>query len=95
MFRETVKLIKINNIKVNLLRNGTLFQEVTISGNNWNSNNIEVPMYDENGVKYNYTISEDSIDEYGLVEYDQGNYKVTNSLKKKINLVIKKNSYKY
>ena len=79
-----------DNIKVNLLRNGTLFQEVTLSGNDWNSNNIEVPLYDENGVKYNYTISEDSIDEYGLVEYDQNNYKITNSLKKKINLVIKK-----
>ena len=79
-----------DNIKVNLLRNGNLYQEVTLSGNDWNSNNIEVPLYDENGVKYNYTISEDNVDEYGLVEYDQNNYKVTNTLKKKINLVIKK-----
>ena len=79
-----------DNITVNLLRNGTLFKEVNIDNTNWMSNSIEVPIYDNEGVKYNYTISENNIDEYGLVEYDQVNFKVINTLKKRINLVIKK-----
>lgn len=79
-----------DSIKVNLLRNNTLFREITITSNNWKSDNIEVPIYDEDGVKYIYTINEENIDEYGLVEYNQDDLNIVNTLKKKINLVITK-----
>ena len=79
-----------NSITIHLLRNGVQYKNVILNGNNnWNSN-AEIDKYDSNGREYVYTISEDEIDEYGLVTYDQNNYKVTNTLKTNTNITITK-----
>ena len=85
-------LTRPDSVNIKIKQNGNDYKTITVTGNGniWNYNITEVPIYDDNGVKYNYTILEDNVDEYGLVEYDQNNYKITNTLKKKINLVIKK-----
>jgi hypothetical protein len=82
-----------SSITINLLQNNTQFREVTLTGssNIWTSSNQSVPMYDNNGVKYTYTISEGYITSYNLVEYDQTHYKVTNTLKENMDLIITKN----
>ncbi len=81
-----------NNITIKLLQNNNELQSIVLSGDTdiWTSEAIEVPVYDINGVVYNYTIKEDNIDSYGLVSYDQDNLKVTNTLKENINITITK-----
>ena len=82
-----------SSLVINLLQNNTPFREVTLTGdsNIWTSSNQSVPMYDSNGVKYTYTISEGYITSYNVVEYDQAHYKVTNTLKENMDLIITKN----
>ena len=78
------------SITIHLLRNNDQYLDVILNQeNNWNSD-VEVDKYDSNGVKYNYTIAEDVIDEYGLVSYNQSSYKVTNTLKANTLLTITK-----
>ena len=81
-----------SSINVILKQNGNDYQDVTLTGNDstWESDEITVPMYDNNGVKYTYTIIENTIPSYGLVDYDQENFKITNTLKEKTLLTITK-----
>ncbi len=80
------------SIKISLKQNGETYKVLTLSGNGntWKSEKIKVPTYDEEGHKYEYTITEDSIKSYGIVSYNQNDLTVTNSLKENENLVITK-----
>ena len=81
------------SIDINLNQNNKLYKKITLSGttNIWKSNEITVPKYDDNGIKYNYTIEEiNTLNEYGLIDYDQNNYKITNKLKNTTNITITK-----
>ncbi len=80
-----------NSIMINILQNNNTYRGITLTSNNNWAHTITVPKYDSNGVKYNYTIEEEQVNEYGLVEYNQSNYTVTNTLKTNINLTITKN----
>ncbi len=80
-----------SSIMVNVLQNNTTYRGISLTNNNNWTNAITVPKYDSNGVKYNYTIEENQIEEYGLVEYNQNNYNITNTLKTNISLTITKN----
>mgnify|MGYP002620129914 CR=1 FL=1 len=77
-----------SSINIKLKQNGNDYQTITLD-NNW-SKNITVPRYDSNGVKYNYAIEETPVDEYGFVEYNQGEFQVTNTLKKNISITVTK-----
>ncbi len=80
-----------NSIMVNVLQNNNVYRGLTLTdSNNWTTS-VTVPKYDSNGVKYNYTIEEEQVDEYGLVEYNQNTYNITNTLQTNINLTITKN----
>ncbi len=80
-----------NEITIKVLQNGNQYKSVVLnSNNNWNSD-VEVDKYDSNGRKYTYTVLEEIVEEYGLVTYDQNNYKVTNTLKANISITITKN----
>ena len=80
-----------NEITIKVLQNGNQYKNVVLnSNNNWNGD-VEVDKYDSNGRKYTYTVSEEEVEEYGLVTYDQNNYKVTNTLKANISITITKN----
>ena len=78
------------SVSVKIKQNGTDYQTISLTGNSWTSNVITVPKYDSNGVKYNYTLEEETLDNYGLVNYDNANYKITNTLKKNINVTVTK-----
>lgn len=81
------------SIDINLNQNNKLYKKITLSGttNIWKSNEITVPKYDDNGIKYNYTIEEiNTLNEYGLIDYDQNSYKITNKLKNTTNITITK-----
>ena len=82
------------SIVVKLKQNGENYKSLTIfsntNGNTWSSENVTVPKYDSNGVKYTYTIEEEQVPKYGKVEYDQANYKITNTLKETKLLTITK-----
>lgn len=80
------------SISIKLKQNGSDYQNINLNGdsNTWNSSTITVPKYDSNGVKYNYTIEETPAEHYGLVEYNQDSYTVSNSLKENVNLTITK-----
>ncbi|MGN1371851.1 MAG: Cna B-type domain-containing protein [Candidatus Coprovivens sp.] len=82
-----------DSITVNLKQNNKNYQNLTLTGttNTWASNEILVPKYDSNGIKYTYTIEEDTLSSYGLTEYDQANYVITNTLKQNIEISITKN----
>ena len=81
-----------DNINIHLKQNDQNYQTIQLEGDSdtWESNEITVPMYDNEGVKYTYTIEETPLEEYGLVTYDQADYKVTNTLKKNISITITK-----
>ena len=81
-----------NSIDIKLKQNGNDYQTIHLTGttSTWESDVIEVPKYDNDGVKYEYTINESQLDEYGLVEYNQSDYQVTNTLKENINITITK-----
>ncbi len=53
------------NITVQIKQNDSNYQEVTLTGtgNTW-SKSVDVPMYDNNGVKYTYTAAESSVTGY-------------------------------
>ena len=80
------------SISIKLKQNGSDYQNINLNGdsNTWNSSTITVPKYDSNGVKYNYTIEETPAEHYGLLEYNQDSYTVSNSLKENVNLTITK-----
>ena len=81
------------SINVILKQNNKNYKNITITGttNTWTSEEITVPKYDDNGIKYNYTIEESlTLNNYGLNEYDQSNYTITNSLKNNIDITITK-----
>ena len=81
------------SIDINLNQNNKLYKKITLSGttNIWKSNEITVPKYDDNGIKYNYTIEEiNTLNEYGLIDYDQNSFKITNKLKNTTNITITK-----
>ena len=79
-----------NSVEVKLKQNGNEYQTITLkSSSNWTTN-LEVPMYDENGVKYTYTVEEESITPYGLTEYNQDTLTITNTLKQNKEITIKK-----
>ena len=80
-------------ININLLRNGSVYKELELSGdsNTWNINVLRVPVYDENGVKYNYTIEEkndDKLKNYKKIVYDQTNLTITNELTEKPKVML-------
>ncbi len=81
------------SIQVKILRNGEVYKTVSLTGstNVWNSESISVPKYDENGALYQYTILEESNDSYGFVEYDQEQFKIKNTLRQNMDLIITKN----
>ncbi len=81
------------NISIRLKQNNSAYQSVTLTGttDTWTSDEITVPKYDANGVKYTYTIEETPISKYGLVTYDQANLKITNTLKDNKAITITKN----
>ncbi len=84
-----------SSINIYLKQNGNSYKTVSLTGNGntWESDSITVPMYDNNGVKYTYTIDETQLAAYGLVTYDQNNLKVTNTLKQNNTITITKNWY--
>ncbi len=71
-----------NEVNIKLFRNNEEYKSLKLSGNDntWESIVKDVPMYDESGKKYIYTIEEDNIDKYSKVTYDQSNLEVTNEL---------------
>ncbi len=81
-----------NNISIRLKQNGNAYQSIDLTGttNTWTSDEITVPMYDNEGVKYTYTVDETPISGYGIVEYDQADLKVTNTLKENKAITITK-----
>ena len=82
-----------DNINIRLKQNNQNYQTIQLEGDNdtWTSDEITVPMYDNEGVKYSYTIEETPISGYGIVKYDQANLKVTNTLSEnKIITITKK-----
>ncbi len=81
------------SINVILKQNNKNYKNITITGttNTWTSEEITVPKYDDNGIKYNYTIEESlTLNNYGLNEYNQSNYTITNILKNNIDITITK-----
>ncbi len=83
-----------DSLKVDLKQNDTNYQEITLTGdtNEWISEDIVIPKYDNNGVKYTYSIEEDSVNEdYTIIEYNQEEFTISNTLKKNILLTITKN----
>ncbi len=75
-------LTRPEKVNIKLFRNDEEFESITLTGdsNTWESTIKDVPMYDDNGKKYTYTIREDNIDKYSKVTYDQSNLEVTNEL---------------
>ena len=65
-----------SSINVKLKQNGNDYQTISLSGSGdtWTSDSIQVPVYDSEGVKYNYSVFEDNIDEYELYLSDVYNY---------------------
>lgn len=83
-----------SSIIVNLKQNGKDYQTITLSGNSdtWSSSEIVVPKYDSTGTKYIYTIEEDiKLNSYGLIEYNQNDLTITNTLKQNIDIIVTKN----
>lgn len=82
------------SIEVNLKQNNIHYKNIILTGdsNTWISEELIVPKYDNNGVKYNYQIEEDTIlNNYGIIEYNQSTYTITNKLKQNIDITITKN----
>lgn len=82
-----------SSVTVKLKQNDKDYQSLTLTGttNTWISDEILVPKYDSNGIKYTYTIEEDVlVNGYGIIEYDQKNLIVTNTLKQNIEITITK-----
>ncbi len=81
-------LTRPESITINLLRNGTLFQELeiipdNISDNTWSTTVENVDVYDRNGAKYTYTIEEnleEQLERYETITYDQTTLTITNKL---------------
>ena len=75
-------LTRPEKVNIKLFRNDEEYKSITLTGdtNTWESIIKDVPMYDDNGKKYTYTIREDNIDKYSKVTYDQSNLEVTNEL---------------
>ncbi len=80
------------SLKIELKQDGKKYKDIILSGttNTWKSEKILIPTYDEEGHKYTYTISEETISNYGIVTYNQEDLTVTNKLKENTNLVITK-----
>lgn len=81
-------LTRPDKIIINLLQNNQKYKELELSGNEniWELVVENVPVYDENGKRYSYTIEEsinDVLENYGKITYDQTNLIVTNELTEK------------
>ena len=70
-----------------------MYKTITLSGttDTWKSEELTIPMYDKQGIKYNYTIEEETVKGYGLVEYNQETLTITNTLKETTTLIVTKN----
>ena len=82
-----------SSVTVKLKQNDKDYQSLTLTGttNTWISEEISLPKYDSNGVKYIYTIEEDVlVNGYGVIKYDQNNLIVTNTLKQNMEINITK-----
>ena len=81
-----------SSVSIILKRNNSTYRTITLSGagDTWDSEEIEVPVYDNNGVKYNYNIEENTLASYGSVLYNQDTYTVTNTLKETKSITITK-----
>lgn len=82
-----------SNININIKQNNQVYKTITLSGttDTWKSEELTIPMYDKQGIKYNYTIEEETVKGYGLVEYNQETLTITNTLKETITLIVTKN----
>ncbi|MCD7893284.1 MAG: Cna B-type domain-containing protein, partial [Erysipelotrichaceae bacterium] len=78
-----------SSITVQLYQNGETYgNSVTLSGDDWEYTYTKLPMYNEKGIAYTYTIEEvgetSGLITYGdntyTVEYDQSNYIITNTI---------------
>ncbi len=70
------------SLTIQLLRDGEDYQEIELVGdtNTW-TQDLEVPVYDNTGRKYLYTIKEiEDLERYGNITYDQTNFSITNEL---------------
>ncbi len=81
-------LTRPDKIIISLLQNNQKYKELELSGNEniWELVVENVPVYDENGKRYSYTIEEsinDVLENYGKITYDQTNLTVTNELTEK------------
>ena len=76
-----------DNITVNLLANGTEVQDVVVTAeNNWSYSFTDLPKYDENNKLIEYTISEDSVEQY---QTTISGYDITNTyVPKKVNKTV-------
>lgn len=78
-------LTRPTKIKITLLQNDREYKQLELSGtdNQWVQTIENVPVYDDKGVKYKYTIKEienESMPKYQKVQYDQTTLTVTNEL---------------
>lgn len=82
-----------SNININIKQNNQVYKTISLSGttDTWKSEELTIPMYDKQGIKYNYTIEEETVKGYGLVEYNQETLTITNTLKETITLIVTKN----
>lgn len=78
-------LTRPDKVTINLFQNDVLYEKLELTGkdNTWSNKVLNVPAYDENGIKYHYTIEEVNDGEtskYQKITYDQTTLTVTNEL---------------